>query len=69
MKSGTFLVQKGSVRTAFGRVQRISSFSAIPLNFEPNLGPVQVGSGSNRGSEPNFGITRGGAYPFSLCQN
>jgi len=31
--------------------------SASSLNFDPNLGPVQVGSGSNRGSEPNIGIT------------
>ena len=31
--------------------------SAISLNFDPNLGPVLVGSGSNRGSEPNIGIT------------
>jgi len=31
--------------------------SAISLNFDPNLGPVRVGSGSNRGSEPNIGIT------------
>ena len=32
--------------------------SAISLNFDPNLGPVQVGSGSNLGSELNIGITR-----------
>ena len=31
--------------------------SAISLNSDPNLGPVLVGSGSNRGSEPNIGIT------------
>jgi len=31
--------------------------SAISLNFDPNLGPVQVGSGSNHSSEPNIGIT------------
>jgi hypothetical protein len=31
--------------------------SMISLNFGPNLGPVLVGSGSNRGSEPNIGIT------------
>jgi hypothetical protein len=36
--------------------------SAIFLNFDPNLGPVQVGSGSNRGSEPNIGITSGGGW-------
>jgi hypothetical protein len=32
--------------------------SAICWNSDPNLGPVQVGSGSNRGSEPNIGITK-----------
>ena len=35
----------------------LRSGSAIPLNFEPNLGPVQAGSGLNCDSEPNFGIT------------
>jgi len=32
--------------------------SAISLNFDPNLGPVQTGSGSTLGSEPDHGITR-----------
>ena len=31
--------------------------SAISLNFDPNLGPVQTGSGSTLGSEPDRGIT------------
>ena len=30
--------------------------SSSDLNFGLNLGPVQAGSGSNRGSEPNTGI-------------
>jgi hypothetical protein len=38
----------------------LRSGSAISLNFEPNLGSVQAGSGSNHGSEPNSGITRMG---------
>jgi len=29
----------------------------ISLNLDLNLGPVQVGSGSNHGSELNIGIT------------
>jgi len=33
---------------------------ATCLNFDPNLGPVQVGSGSNHGSEPDIGITTTG---------
>jgi len=35
----------------------LRSGSAISLNLDPNLGPVRTGSGSNRGSEPNHGIT------------
>ena len=31
--------------------------SGNSLNLGPNLGPVQAGSGSNRGSESNHGIT------------
>src|ERR1700678_738004 len=31
--------------------------SGNSLNLGPNLGPVQAGSGSNRGSEPDRGIT------------
>jgi hypothetical protein len=30
---------------------------AISLNSGPNLGPVQIGSGSNLGSDPDRGIT------------
>ena len=29
----------------------------VSLNLGPNLGLVQAGSGLNRGSEPNIGIT------------
>jgi hypothetical protein len=41
--------------------------STISLNSDPNLGPVLVGSGSNRGSEPNIGITSYHRY-FRACQ-
>src|SRR6202522_3966487 len=63
------LAQKGSVRVKPGS----DRFRPIvhPLNLDPdlrfssgnslnlglNLGPVQAGSGSNRGSEPDRGIT------------
>src|ERR1700678_2944245 len=38
--------------------------SGNSLNLGPNLGPVQAGSGSNRGSEPDRGITISSA---SMC--
>ena len=31
--------------------------SAKTVNFELNFSPVLISSGSNHGSEPNFGIT------------
>src|ERR1700678_850224 len=33
------------------------------LNLGPNLGPVQAGSGLNRGSEPDHGITKAHEKP------
>ena len=60
--------KKGWVRTGFKQVWPIldilntepdlGSGSAISLNLDPNLGPVQTGSSSNRSSEPNHGITK-----------
>jgi len=55
----------GSVRTRFRRILYLLNTdldprfgSAISLNSGPNLGPVQIGSGSNLGSDPDRGITR-----------
>src|SRR5271168_3500737 len=69
------LAQKGSVRVKPGS----DRFRPIvhPLNLDPdlrfgsgnslnlglNLGPVQAGSGSNRGSEPDRGITTPSSSP------
>ncbi len=52
----------------------LRSGSAISLNFKPNLGPIQAGSGSNHSSEPKIGITRNvtmavqSIYPVIVCK-
>ena len=43
----------------------LGSGSAKALNLEPNFGFGPRGSGSNLGSEPNFGITRYAPYASS----
>jgi hypothetical protein len=63
------LAQKGSVRVKPGSDRfrpivhplnldpDLRFGSGNSLNLGPNLGPVQAGSGSNHGSEPDSGIT------------
>jgi hypothetical protein len=43
--------------------------SAVSLNLDPNLGSVQVGSGLNRGSEPNISNTNANQTGIDLSHN
>ena len=50
-------VRFGPILNALNTEPDIRFGSAISLNSDPNLGPVQRGSGSTLGSEPDRGIT------------
>src|SRR5712691_12976841 len=63
-RPSTLRFRSGSVRTRFttsggppNREPDFRSGSAPMLNFEPDFGPVRKGSGPNRGSELDCGIT------------